>query len=758
MAEMSKKSKLTAYALFSGGGGMHLGLQDAGFKICVATDHSNHAENTHLLNLPEIPFIREDVRKLSSKALLEAAGGEKPDLIAGGPPCQGFSTLGNKLSSDPRNNLFEEFARLVSELAPKYVLMENVKSLTTMYQGRFKQHILDTFEALGYRMEWKILDAADYGVPQFRKRVFFFGTKKTTEFSFPRPTHGPDGKKPYETTQDAIMDLVKKGDEFPNHIALKHTDRVVARYKFIPEGGRLPPPEELPASIRRKNFGNTYKRLDRKMPSLTMVPGNNAFPIHPTLNRSLTPREAARLQTFPDEYIFTGDRRSQCISVGNAVPPKLAECLGEAIIKHHHSTVKSVSNVVKIQKLTASSKNLQSKKSKMSQSFIDLFCGAGGFTIGLQKAGWNGEASIDLNKYVSETHTLNFPEVPYLQSDLSKSETIDELEALLGETKLGLLAGGPPCQGFSIFGKRRFVNTKGYKPADDPRNKLVYSYIEAVRRLQPRWFIMENVPGLANLDKGLFLENIVEELKSCGYDQCEYRILNAADYGVPQLRRRLIIMGNRTGHVVPWPKKKYFADPKDWQDAYRTVGEVITDLSTEASLSKFNNHVPMKHKPLLVERYKYIPEGGKLDVASLPVHLQSGYRTKKVKNYSHVYKRLHRDKPANTMVPGHNAFPIHPWLNRALTVREAARIQSFPDDLEFVGPRQEQCIQAGNAFPPLLAEVIGNNIRKAEVNNWTLGNVPKSAYYALLDRNEEEDEVLAEKLLGIEDVARRAAK
>jgi DNA (cytosine-5)-methyltransferase 1 len=138
----------------------------------------------------------------------------------------------------------------------------------------------------------------------------------------------------------------------------------------------------------------------------------------------------------------------------------------------------------------------------------------------------------------------------------------------------------------------------------------------------------------------------------------------------------------------------------------------------------------------LVERYKYIPEGGRLDVSALPAHLKVGYRTAEVKNYSHVFKRLHREKPSITMVPGHNAFPIHPWLNRALTVREAARIQTFPDSVQFLGSRQEQCIQVGNAFPPLLAEVIGNNIRKAEKNDWYPGRVPRSAYYALVEQQE----------------------
>jgi len=144
----------------------------------------------------------------------------------------------------------------------------------------------------------------------------------------------------------------------------------------------------------------------------------------------------------------------------------------------------------------------------------------------------------------------------------------------------------------------------------------------------------------------------------------------------------------------------------------------------------------MNHKPLLVERYKLIPEGGKLDTDTLPEHLKAGYRTSSVKNYSHIYKRLDRQKPATTMVAGHNAFPIHPWLHRSLTAREAARIQTFPDNLVLMGNRQEQCIQVGNAFPPLLAELLARNIKKAEVNNWLPEKVGKSVYYSLVEQND----------------------
>lgn len=744
---MNKKLKkeFYAYSLFSGGGGFHIGMENAGFKILVANDIEPKAETTHKLNWPSLPFLLKDIKQVAVKDLLKLAGGIKPDIIFGGPPCQGFSTLGTKLSSDPRNILFDHFVRVVDELNPRCFLFENVKSLTTMYNGQFKDNIIKKFQDIGYHVTYKILNAADYGVPQHRHRVFFFGSKINDTFQFPLPMFGSNSinKTPYKTVGDAIMDLVNLTEkDIPNHISLSHSETVVNRYKLIKEGGKLPAFKELPIELQRTNFGNTYKRLHREEASLTMVPGNNAFPIHPTLNRSLTPREAARLQTFPDTHIFDGDRRRQCILVGNAVAPLMAEVLGKAILKYlvDNDSLKNKSFKNKASE-ESSNTNLEnilpldsSTKLQIKDGFIDLFSGAGGFTIGFTKSGWKPLLSVDINKNVSLTHKFNMPSLPYLEGDLGNVEFRETIFERFKNKEIALVVGGPPCQGFSIFGKRRFINTKGYKPHIDPRNKLVYAFLETVKVINPRWFLMENVAGLANLDDGLFLKELVKEFQSLGYSNTEFQILNAADYGIPQLRKRLIIIGNRTGHIIPWPKKKYFEKPKDWQKPFRTVGEVISDLALETSYLKIPNHVPMNHKPLLVERYKFIEEGKKLEISLLPENLRSGYRTDEVKNYSHVFKRLHRNKPSTTMVPGHNAFPVHPFLDRTLTVREAARIQTFPDEIIFQGNRQEQCIQVGNAFPPMLAEILANSIKKAEKNNWFPNEVPSSAWNTLLEK------------------------
>ena len=743
------KSALTAVSLFSGCGGLDLGLIAAGFDIVVANDINRHAADTYRNNIgPDM--VCGDIRDADVvRQIARHVGNKKVDLIAGGPPCQGFSTLGSKISADPRNALFSSYAKIVAKLNPKFILMENVKSMITLYDGKFKDSVLNTFQGLGYDMFYVVLDTADYGVPQHRQRVFFFGSKLDANIEVPKPTHGK-GRKPYAVLGDCIMDLVGKENMVKNHVPLNHSEKVIRRYRLILEGSRLPKPELLPADIRRTNFGNSYKRLDRNSPSLTMVPGNNSFPIHPTEDRSLTPREAARIQTFPDDFCFSGDRRSQCIQIGNAVPPKLGLVLGKHIAKfltcgYGYKTAGMLAATSERRKIGQDALPIAKLLNLPDEhGFVDLFCGLGGFTIGLAKAGWKPLLSVDNDHNVADTHEHNFPDLSFMNADLSQEKTRDAIARRFTDKNIGVVAGGPPCQGFSIFGKRRFINTQNYDAANDMRNQLIFAYFDLVSKIRPRWFIMENVPGMASLSDGRFLHDVSLMFKKIGYDNIEAKIINAADYGVPQLRKRLVLIGNRTGHIIPWPKKKFFKTPRDWQKPYATVGHAISDLPHAEFDAKSPNHsitchVAMRHKPHLVERYNLIGEGSRLNTDDLPKRLRRGYRTDNVRNYSHVYRRLDRNKPASTMVPGHNAFPVHPWLDRSLTVREAARIQTLPDELEPKGPRQEQCIQVGNAFPALLAELLANCIKKAEKNNWRPGTVTKSTYYSILDASSEDN-------------------
>lgn len=335
--------KYTTIDLFAGAGGLHIGFERGGFDIRLCIDNNNLVEKTHKRNFPNIPIINRDIRDVSIDEISKYLPDGTLDVIIGGPPCQGFSTIGRRASSnpdkrgqkDPRNELVLTYVKIIKELRPKFIVMENVKGILTLEQGAYLRNVLSALDDAGYNAGYKLINMADFGVPEIRERVIIIGNRVGIPVSFPEPDHSDnpdDGLLPWENCWSVMEDLENLPDtpEF-NHVALKHTEKNIERYKLIPEGGRLPE-SELSQDLYRKNFGNTFKRLSRTRPALTMVPGNDAFPIHPTLNRSLTVREAARIQTFPDSIIFEGNRRQQGQQVGNAVPPLFSQKLASFII------------------------------------------------------------------------------------------------------------------------------------------------------------------------------------------------------------------------------------------------------------------------------------------------------------------------------------------------------------------------------------------------------------------------------------------
>lgn len=732
----NSKHKFTFISLFTGAGGLDLGFAKAGFIPLMASDIMPQAKETYNLNNPNIPYLLEDISTLTVERIHSIIGDTKVDVILGGPPCQGFSNMGNKNSADPRNLLFESYARIVNGINPQCFVFENVKGLLTMFEGRYFHKVISAFAQIGYHINVSLIDASKYGVPQRRERIIVVGTKSDKPYLFPEETNS-DYKDlhSYANVGEAIMDLVNYSSDFPNHMALHHNEKVLRRYALIPEGCKLPKPEELPEDIRRKNFGTTYTRLHRQRLSPTIVPGNNALPVHPTLDRSLTPREGARIQTFPDSYIFCGDRRSQCIQVGNAVPPLLSAKIATTIkdylcgISYNGIMPQHTFDNTNIENLVPKTRKRQQRA---SLKFADLFCGVGGFTQGLQQAGLECILGVDFNDFALSAYNANFNHTTLLL-DLSLPENQKIVSESIKESGADLIVGGPPCQGFSIFGNRRFVNTKKHDLTQDKRNDLVFAYANIVVESHVKWFVMENVPGILSAHDGEYVRAVTDFFARHGY-RTEYRIINAADYGAPQLRKRFILIGTNTNLTIPFPKPKFFENPSSWQKGYRTVGEVISDLATEQSYSEFLNHVPPKHSKIVVERFSYIKEGEKMDASALPQHLLLGTKTgKPVSNFSHVFMRLDRMKPSCTIVPGHNALPIHPFLNRTLTIREAARIQTFPDSFVFQGPIINQCLQVGNAFPCIVAQSIGERLRTIVNMGLKYDEVSSLANYTMLD-------------------------
>lgn len=323
--------------LFCGAGGFSEGFRKGGFEIVSAVDNWGDAVKTYRTNLKVKNVILKDIKKVRKSELNKEK--EEVDVIVGGPPCQGFSLAGRRNRGDPRNGLFRYFVSMVSELEPKILVMENVKGILSMKTVRDEpvmEVIEDEFDEMGYKISHKILNAADYGVPQMRERVFIIANSLGIPNGklFPMAQYGPDSKscKPCNTVEKAIMDIADTLDPEDkwNHKPMKHCSRVVERLKRIPLGGDLAKDQRyLPKRLKRTGFAFNCKRLNLHMPSVTIVPGHYAFPIHPTLPRTLTVREIARIQTFDDKDIFCGSRLSQGIQVGNAVPPLLAKALAD---------------------------------------------------------------------------------------------------------------------------------------------------------------------------------------------------------------------------------------------------------------------------------------------------------------------------------------------------------------------------------------------------------------------------------------------
>lgn len=318
--------------------------------------------------------------------------------------------------------------------------------------------------------------------------------------------------------------------------------------------------------------------------------------------------------------------------------------------------------------------------SHSQMTFVDLFCGAGGLSKGLELSGLEGICGLDWFKEACMTYNRNFDH-PFVNGDIKdpeiKQKFYDTVKEQLNGRQLSIVAGGFPCQGFSMAGNRI---------VDDPRNSLYLELIEIVKHLQPEFVICENVKGLRSMLDGKVEQKILEDFRAIGYEM-NVTTLCAADYYTPQKRERVIFIGNRIG------KKNFHPKPILNPTEYITTGESIADLMEHPEDKAFN-HVPTKHRPDMAQRMLELPEG------------QSLY-----KGYSDAWKKCPWNEASCTIKENHGGVNIHPRLPRVLTAREMARLQSFPDDFIFEGPKNKQLVQIGNAVPPLLGKAIGLAIR-----------------------------------------------
>lgn len=382
--------RLTVIDLFCGTGGFSKGFENTGhFKTVFGIDLLPRAVETFKLNHTDAAAVAADVREYSAERLADdhALRPGDVDVIIGGPPCQGFSSIrphrGTK-DDDPRNGLFLDFAHYVEFYRPKVFVLENVVGLATHKNGSTVEAMQDAFESVGYSTDWRILNAAHYGVPQKRERLVMLGVERGGDLSFPAPTHAggkgmgrtigyrergrmhgvapqetlfgtePRDLPPVVTVADAIDDLPRIGsggaaDTYGDpprtryqadrraratslalHSSTRHTEKMM---EIIRHSG--PNISCIPPDLITSGFSSCYSRLAADEPSVTITvnfvhPASNRC-IHPTLDRALTPREGARLQSFDDDFEFAGNRAQVVKQIGNAVPPLLGRAIGEHV-------------------------------------------------------------------------------------------------------------------------------------------------------------------------------------------------------------------------------------------------------------------------------------------------------------------------------------------------------------------------------------------------------------------------------------------
>jgi DNA (cytosine-5)-methyltransferase 1 len=346
---------------------------------------------------------------------------------------------------------------------------------------------------------------------------------------------------------------------------------------------------------------------------------------------------------------------------------------------------------------------------------VDLFAGAGGLSLGASMAGIDVRLAVEKDYYAAGTYKLNHPETVMENIDINELEKID-----IEKESTTLLFGGAPCQGFSTSNQKT-------RSKENSSNWLFQQFVRLAKQWQPDWIVFENVRGIIETEKKLFLNEIVSAFERIGYT-CAWEILNAADFGVPQTRSRFFLVGSKHGKEIKFPQatletkttvKQAFEDlPELENGAKEDLLEYPRKARTNyvkflrSDLSSCTGHLVSKNSKTVLERYEYIPQGG--NWKDIPEDLMKNY-TDRSRCHTGIYHRLTAEAPSVTIGNYRKAMLIHPWENRGLSVREAARLQSFPDSYKFVGSIGFQQQQVSNAVPPLLAKAVFGAIVEEEL-------------------------------------------
>jgi DNA (cytosine-5)-methyltransferase 1 len=350
-----------------------------------------------------------------------------------------------------------------------------------------------------------------------------------------------------------------------------------------------------------------------------------------------------------------------------------------------------------------------------SQFFgVDLFAGAGGMSLGAQMAGIDVILAVENDSHAAATYAHNHPSTRLIVDDIRNIDAI----GISSDNKTKILFGGPPCQGYSTSNQKT-------RSKHNISNWLFQEFVRITVLWNPDWVVLENVKGIVETERGLFLRNIIDEFTHLGYT-CSYGILNALDFGVPQIRSRFFLIGSRHGRLVTMPQsislntitvKDAISDLPSLlnganEDILRYACEAQSFYAKQLRDGQLicSGNIVSKNNLKVVERYKHIPQGG--NWKNIPKELMDNYSDHS-RCHTGIYRRLCEDRPSVVLGNYRKNMLIHPWENRGLSVREAARLQSFPDWYEFKGSIGFQQQQVGNAVPPLLSMAVFKTILNA---------------------------------------------
>jgi DNA (cytosine-5)-methyltransferase 1 len=725
--KLPEPNKVYVVDFFCGCGGMSYGFSTTrqsrlAFEVIAGIDIDPVALETFEKNVggigieADIAGIGEDPTSLLRLIPNWDPEATRPLVFIGCAPCQGFSAMRKGDDrDDERNNLILSFAKIVLDYRPDVVLIENVREILGGRFSRYYQAASGRLRRAGYHLRESVLDMSGYGVPQRRRRAIVTGSLR-------EPIEAPKAIfKAGEvlTVRHAIAHLRPIGSSEtdphdPVHRAPDHTDRLIEMFKAIPADGgdrRALPPELHLRSHKRLDksdtpgFTDVYGRLRWNAPSVTITAKSRSASsgrfLHPEQHRNISIREAAILQGFPQVFSFCGSPTQQYRHIGEAVPPLFARFLAWSILDHFSPHQTSLSDI-----LPKRGEDVRPRRRSNTFTLIDGFCGAGGIALGFKAAGIQSTFAFDVDADSVRTFCRNVSD---------KAEVFDVCDPNLAKRINRVLkgapyciVGGPPCQGFSH--QRR-------GSSDDPRNRLVLRYADLISDLtQPPFaIVLENVTDL-DLPRGRhILELFLGRLSTMGYVAFRHD-MNSADYGLPQLRHRIVIVALQEAIAKCYRGPKALT-PNRWV----TVGEALADLpEPHARVDPLlwetqENHVISNEGELNRRRIAYVDMG--YGRKSIPADLQLPCHATDYRGHRDVYGRLDWFSLARTVTGGFDSFTRgeygHPFRHRSITPREAARLQGFPDSFVFAGNRAAIRRQIGNAVPPPMAYAIAKGIAAA---------------------------------------------